>query len=76
MQTATIETISKMLETLPEAEQKKVAEHLREYIENLKDEMRWDESFERTSGKLSEFAEKARREIKKGKSEPMSFEKL
>lgn len=76
MQTATIETISKMLETLPEAEQKRVAEHLREYIENLKDEIRWDENFEKTSDKLSEFAQKARQESAEGKSEPLDFEKL
>lgn len=76
MSTATIETITKMLETIPEPQQKRVAEHLREYLEDLKDEMRWDKSFEKTSDKLSESAKQAKREIADGKSEPMNFEKL
>lgn len=76
MSTATIETITKMLEMIPEPQQERVAEHLREYLENMKDEMRWDKSFEKTSGKLSEFANQAKKEISKGKSEPMDFDKL
>ena len=34
-------TISKMLETLPDQLKDQVVEHLREYIEDLKDEVRW-----------------------------------
>lgn len=76
MSTATIETITKMLERLPEPQQKKVADHLKDYLEVLDDEALWDESFERTEDKLAEFAESARKEIAAGKSLPMDFEKL
>jgi gamma-glutamyl:cysteine ligase YbdK (ATP-grasp superfamily) len=76
MSTATIETVVKMLETLSAPAQERAVEHLREYIEDLKDEAHWDRQFDRTSGKLSEIAEKAREEIAEGKAAPMDFEKL
>lgn len=76
MSTATIVTITKMLETLPEPQQERVAEHLREYLKDLKDEIRWDKSFEKASSKLSKFARKARQEIAEGQSEPMNFNRL
>jgi hypothetical protein len=76
MSTATIETVVKMLETLPAPAQERAVEHLREYIEDLKDETHWDRQFERTSDKLSEMANKARKEIAEGHAAPMDFEKL
>ncbi len=39
MSTATIDTAIKMLETLPLPTQERAVEHLREYIEDLKDEI-------------------------------------
>ena len=45
-------TIIKMLETLPEKAQNRVVEHLREYIEDLRDEALWNESFSRTQTNL------------------------
>lgn len=65
-----------MLESLPSPTQERAVEHLRQYIEDLKDEARWDAQFEKTTGKLSEMANQARREIADGKSLPMDFEKL
>ena len=76
MSTATIETVVKMLEALPELARERAVEHLREYIEDLKDEARWDAQFEKTSAKLSEITNKARKEIAEGKSTPMDFDKL
>ncbi len=76
MSTATIETVVKMLETLPVSTQEQAVEHLREYIEDLRDEIHWDAQFDRHSTKLSETAGKAREEIAEGKSVPMDFEKL
>jgi hypothetical protein len=76
MSTATIETVVKMLETLPAPIQERAVEHLREYIEDLKDEAHWDMQFEKPSAKLSEMANKARKEIAEGKAAPMDFEKL
>jgi hypothetical protein len=76
MSAATIETIVKMLETLPAPTQERAVEHLREYIEDLKDEADWDAQFEKSSTKLSEAAGKAKKEIADGKSAPMDFDKL
>jgi len=76
MSTATIETVVKMLETLPVPTQERAVEHLREYIEDLRDETHWDAQFDRHSTKLSEAASKARAEIAEGKSVPMDFERL
>lgn len=76
MSTATIETVIKMLETLPAPTQERAVEHLREYIEDLMDEAQWETQFEKSSNKLSEMANRARKEIADGKAVPMDFEKL
>jgi hypothetical protein len=73
---AAIETVKKMLESLPESAQDRVVEHLREYIETLNDEARWQSSFERTRSQLSKAAKQARQEIAEGKAEPMDYDKL
>lgn len=74
MSTATIETVIKMLETLPAPTQERAVEHLREYIEDLKDELLWDKQFSKTSNKLAETARKAKKEISEGKAKPIDFE--
>ena len=76
MSTATIDTVTKMLESLPDSLQERALEHLREYLEEITDEMRWNDSFEKTSTKLEEVARSVRLEIASGKSEPMDFDKL
>ncbi|MEP7213046.1 MAG: hypothetical protein ABI791_08230 [Acidobacteriota bacterium] len=76
MSSATIDTITKILESLPEPVQDRAVEHLRDYLEEITDEIRWDESFGRTSDKLSAFAQKVREEIAAGKSETMKLDKL
>ncbi len=76
MPTATIETMIKMLETLPAPAQERAVEHLREYIEDLRDEAHWNAQFENTSPKLSKMADKARKEIANGQSAAMDFNKL
>ncbi len=69
-------TISKMLETLPEQLRDQVVEHLREYIEDLKDEARWHNSFSQSQGKLAAAAKQVRKEIAEGKSTPLDIETL
>ena len=69
-------TIIKMLETLPEQAQDRVIEHLREYIEELRDEALWNESFSRTQANLVSEAQRVRKEIAEGKSKLLDFEKL
>jgi hypothetical protein len=76
METTTITTVTKMLESLPDAAQDRVVEHLREYIENLRDELKWDQAFQKSQSKLIEAARIARQEIAAGKARAMDFEKL
>jgi hypothetical protein len=76
MTSAPTMTIIKMLETLPEQLQGRVVEHVREYIEDLRDEFRWDESFSRTQEALASAARQARKEIAEGKATPLDVEKL
>lgn len=76
MSATTITTVTKMLESLPDAAQDRVVEHLREYIEGLRDELKWDRAFQRTSIKLMEAARQTRQEIAAGKAQPMDIEQL
>ena len=76
MSTTAINTVTKMLEGLPEAVQERAVERLREYLNEISDEMRWNGHFEKTSSKLSESARNARKEIAEGKAQPMDFDKL
>jgi predicted HAD superfamily phosphohydrolase len=69
-------TIIKMLETLPEQVQDRVVEHLREYIEELRDEALWNESYSRTQANLVAAAQRVRKEIAKGKATPLDMDKL
>ena len=76
MASAPTMTIIKMLETLPEPLQDRVVEHVREYIEDLQDEARWNESFSRTQETLVTAARLARKEIVEGKASLLNVEKL
>jgi len=74
--TATMATMVKMLESLPEQIQERVVEHLREYIEEIKDEADWNNSFAKSQNKLVAAAKQARKDMQSGKSEPMNLKKL
>ncbi|MYC76934.1 hypothetical protein F4X10_14310 [Candidatus Poribacteria bacterium] len=71
-----IATITRMMETLPEALQNQIVEHLREYIAELEDELRWEVSFNRTQEQLVAAARQAKQEIAEGKAEPMDLDRL
>ena len=71
-----ITTMTQMMETLPEALQNQVVEHLREYIAELEDELRWEASFNRTQEQLMAAARQAKQEIAEGKSESMDLDRL
>ncbi len=66
-------TILKMLENLPEPALGRVAEHLRDYLAEMRDEEKWETSYKRTQSKLIAAARRARKEIAEGKTEPMDF---
>ena len=76
MASTAIATLVKMLESIPEEAQNQVVDHLRDFIEELRDELRWDESFKRTENQLSAAARQARREIAEGQARPMDYERL
>ena len=74
--TKAAETVLKMLESLPGEVQDRVVEHLRELIEDLRDETKWDDLFERQKAGLVKAAGKARQEVRAGKAEDMDYTKL
>lgn len=65
--TANMTTMMKMLESLPESLQDRVLEHMRDYIEDLRDEAMWSKSFSRTQEKLAAAARRARNDVAEGK---------
>ena len=75
MESASIVTVVKMLEVLPEAAQDDVVEHLREYIAEKREELRWDVSFKKTQGQLVAAARRAKEEIAAGKASPMDYDR-
>jgi hypothetical protein len=76
MSSPIVTTIVKMVESLPDDLQEKVADHIRDYIADLEDEKRWDESFNRTQESLVAAARKAKQQIAAGEALPMNYEQL
>jgi hypothetical protein len=76
MSSENIATLTKMIEALPDATQELVVEHVREYLEDLRDELAWDASFDRSQPQLVEAARRARREIDEGLQRPMNQDDL
>jgi len=65
-----------MMESLPIEIQDRVVEHIREYVSDLQDEARWDESFRKTQDNLVAAARRAKREIAEGQASAMDYEQL
>ena len=76
MSSTAITTVIKMMESLPIEVQDRIAEHLREYIDDLQDEIRWNESFQRTQSKLIAAAKLAKQEIAEGQATAMNYDQL
>jgi translation initiation factor 2B subunit (eIF-2B alpha/beta/delta family) len=76
MSSSAIATLIKMMESLPETLQDKVVEHLREYLEDLRDEEQWNLSFQNTQQSLIAAAKRAKQEISEGKAQPLDIEQL
>ncbi len=76
MSSEAISTVIKMMESLPEDVQNQIAQHLHEYIQDLEDEIKWDNSFQQNQNKLVAAAQKAKQEIARGLSQPMDYDKL
>jgi len=76
MSSTAIATVIKMLESLPEAVQDQVVDHLREYLADLQDELMWDDLFRRTQPQLIAAARRARQEITQGQAKPLDYDQL
>jgi hypothetical protein len=76
MSSTAIATVTKMLESLPETAQAQVVEHLREYIEDLRDELEWDALFAKTQPQLVSAAKRAKQEIAEGRAKPLDENQL
>lgn len=76
MDTSAATTMMKMLESVPDQLQETVVEHMRDYIEDIRDDAKWKDLFSRTQDKLIAAARQARQEIAGGKSSPLDVEKL
>ena len=70
------ETVTKMIEALPEHLQKKLLDEITPIIAEALDEAKWEAQFQRGSSKLDELAEGVRDQLSKGGTEPMDFSKL
>jgi gamma-glutamyl:cysteine ligase YbdK (ATP-grasp superfamily) len=76
MSSTAIATVTKMMESLPETAQDQVVEHLREYLEDLQDELQWDTLFKKTQPQLIAAARRAKKEIAEGLAQPMDYDQL
>ena len=76
MKSETTMTMIKMLETIPEELQEQVVEHVRYYIEDILEDIKWNASFSKSQAKLVNAARKARKEIKEGKAVPLNHDAL
>ena len=76
MPTSASITMMKMIESLPEPVQERALEHMQQYIEDIRDELKWSESFGNSQSKLIAAARQAREEILQGKATPMNAEDL
>ena len=65
-----------MMESLSKEKQNELVEHLREYIQDLQDELKWNESFDKSQDKLISAAKLAKQQIAEGKAKPMDYDKL
>ena len=55
------------MRALPESTQQQMAEHISNYIAELQDDLKWDESFKRTEISLVQQAKLAKKQIADGK---------
>ena len=76
MASESIATIVQMMESLPEPAQNQVAEHIREYLLEMQDELRWDELFKRTQPAVAAMARRAKEQVAEGKARPLDYDQL
>ena len=76
MSSAPITTVVKMMESLPIEVQNQIADHLRDYINDMQDEIQWSESFQKTQQKLVAAAQRAKQELAEGQAKALDYDQL
>ncbi len=76
MASTAVATVIKMIESLPEDAQGQVVEHLRDYLEDMKDDLKWDNAFKKTQPQLVAAARRAKKEIAEGRAKPLNSRDL
>jgi uncharacterized protein YdbL (DUF1318 family) len=76
MSATAIATVAKMMASLPEPVQGQVVEHLREYLEDLQDELQRDALLKKTQPQLIAAARRAKQETAQGLAKPMAYDQL
>jgi uncharacterized coiled-coil protein SlyX len=70
------ETITRMVQSLPESLQVSVLEELEKIVAEKRDEVEWNMQFEGKQDQLIAAAKKVKEQIIAGKVEEMDYEKL
>lgn len=76
MTTTAINTVVKLMETLPETTQNLIAEQLPEFLADLQDEMRWDATFAKNQSRLVQQTGLAKQQIASGKAKILDIDQL
>jgi len=76
MPTAAAVTIAYMIEPLPPHSQDQVVDHLRSYIEDMREDAKWNQSFTNTQSGLIAMAKQAKLAVQQGKASPMDISQL
>lgn len=71
-----IESMVKVLESVPVESRARIIQQLQEYLDDLLDDLPWDETFARTQDQLAAMADQARRDIAAGLAEPFDPSRL
>ena len=70
------ETLTKMIESLPEPLQKKLLDEITPLISEALDDAKWETQFQRENEKLIILAGQVKKQISAGQAIPMDFSKL
>jgi hypothetical protein len=76
MASTAIATVVKMIESLPEDAQDQVVEHLRDYLAEMRDDSKWEDTFKKTQPQLLAAARRAKKEIADGQAKPLNHRDL
>ena len=76
MKSNAIATVVKMIESLPEETRERVVDHLRDYLEDMRDNAKWGTAFRKTQPQLAAAARRAKKEIAAGLAKPLKHSDL